>query len=405
MNLHREALEAGEQWWKAYDRLIDERNARVTDQEREELVQNLENLILRYGETLNAKNFEPHALQNAARRLIAYYTKIHRMDDVRRLHVAIAKAFEHFASLGDALLASTILQTAVNSYRDAGLPDDSKRTRILMQEKIGDSRSQMKSIETKFEIPHEDIEKFLTATVLDDLGETFVRIAAGFLPKKKEVEEQVQKALIDAPISALMPLSIVSDNRVVATIGSIDDDLFGRTIHHAEMGVQLSAIWLDRALSKTIEKHSVLPEHFGSWANRHGLFEDLTFLMEGIDAWYKFDYVKAVHVLVPQIEHGLRSIVGQLGKPVTKPHQKFATVSVSISMGDILNSAEIVELLGPDITLHFLSIFADPRGMNLRNRVAHGMFGPQSASEPLIHVLIHTLLVFGIWKELAAGRR
>ena len=58
-------------------------------------------------------------------------------DDVKRLHAVVGRTFEHFAGLADPMLASTVLQTAVNAYRDAGLRDDSKRTRILMEEKIG----------------------------------------------------------------------------------------------------------------------------------------------------------------------------------------------------------------------------------------------------------------------------
>jgi hypothetical protein len=45
-------------------------------------------------------------------------------------------------------------------------------------------------------------------------------------------------------------------------------------------------------------------------------------------------------------------------------------------MGDILNSREITEALGPDLTLHFLALYADPRGCNLRNNVAHGLIKP-----------------------------
>jgi lysyl-tRNA synthetase class 1 len=74
-------------------------------------------------------------------------------------------------------------------------------------------------------------------------------------------------------------------------------------------------------------------------------------------------------------------------------------------MGDILYSTEITEALGPDLTLFFLALYADPRGMNLRNRVAHGLIEPGFIDESLVELLIHTLLVFGMWKELAEKRR
>jgi lysyl-tRNA synthetase, class I len=96
----------------------------------------------------------------------------------------------------------------------------------------------------------------------------------------------------------------------------------------------------------------------------------MTLLMEGVRAWYEGDLVKTVHVLVPQIELGLRNIVGKLGKPVTKRHPTIADVGVVLNMGDILYSPELTEALGPDLTLYFLSLYADPRGMNLRSTEA-----------------------------------
>jgi lysyl-tRNA synthetase class 1 len=74
-------------------------------------------------------------------------------------------------------------------------------------------------------------------------------------------------------------------------------------------------------------------------------------------------------------------------------------------MGDILYSEELTKILGPDITLYFLGLYADPRGMNLRNRVAHGLIKPDLIDGHLVRLLIHTLLVFGVWRELAKNRR
>jgi lysyl-tRNA synthetase, class I len=90
---------------------------------------------------------------------------------------------------------------------------------------------------------------------------------------------------------------------------------------------------------------------------------------------------------------------------VTKPHSTIADVGVAIGMGDILYNDEITGALGPDLALYFLALYADPRGMNLRNRVPHGLIKPEFCDGNLARLLIHTLLVFGLWKELAAKRR
>lgn len=272
-----------------------------------------------------------------------------------------------------------------------------------MEGKIGQAHESMGTIEGKIEIPHDHIEEFLKAIVADDLTTTFVRIAANFLPKRRLLEEIVQKTLQQTPLMALMPHTIMADDHIAAKVGSVQDDPLGRLIEQTTMDFGLSGIWLQAALEKTIEAHETTPEHFVSWTNRLGLFDNSTFLLEGVRAWYEGDYIKAVHVLVPQMEKGLRSVVAQLGKPVTKPHPSIAGVGVAINMGDILYSQELVEMLGPDLTLYFLALYADPRGMNLRNRVAHGQL--ESVTGPLVQLVIHTIVVFGVWKELAESRR
>ena len=42
---------------------------------------------------------------------------------------------------------------------------------------------------------------------------------------------------------------------------------------------------------------------------------DLTLLREGLNAYEKEDFVKTIHVLVPQIEHVLRGFLGDWAFP------------------------------------------------------------------------------------------
>ena len=108
---------------------------------------------------------------------------------------------------------------------------------------------------------------------------------------------------------------------------------------------------------------------------------------------------------MPQIEVGLRAIVSQMGKPVTKPHRNVKGVSVAIGMGDMLYSEDVRNGLGDDLSIHFLALYADPRGFNLRNDLAHGLLGVNRMTMAVASRILHTLLVLGIWDELAKARK
>lgn len=186
-------------------------------------------------------------------------------------------------------------------------------------------------------------------------------------------------------------------------IGSVEEDRFGRAIHQASQNFGLEAIWLDQALNKTMEVHQPVAEHFVSWANRHDLFPDRTLLLHGVRAWIDGDFIKAVSVLTPQVELALRTIVGRMGRPTTKAHPTVKAASVVLNMGDILYNDELRAAFGPDISLHFISLYADPRGHNLRNQMAHGTLEAEAMHQGTANLLIHTLLVLGVWDELVAA--
>jgi lysyl-tRNA synthetase class 1 len=405
MGIHRGVMKAHVgMWWYTIDRLLEDKKAGVTDDERAELVADLEGIVTNGSTVDDPTKFNPHDAKDAAERLIRHYRRLDKFDDIRRLHRMVGKSFEHFASNADPMLAAALLQTANDEYHHAGLKEERDRTRIQMQQKIGAAGENLQSIEHKIEISRDDMKKFLDLVVVDDLVTSFVRIAREFLLNRTELEQQIQKSLKEAPLMAHITQVIVADNRVAAKIGSVGEDAFGRLFHQAKFAFQFVTPWLAQAFRRLLEKHPVVPEHFAGWANRHGLFDDMSLLLDGVRAWERNDQVKAAHVLIPQIERALRKLADNLGVPITKVHPRIAEASVVIGMGDILNNEKVAEALGPDTTLHFQALYADPRGMNLRNEIAHGLMDAGQFYWHLGNLIVHSLLVLGLWKEFGANR-
>ncbi len=405
VDLHRQAVTSRSQWWNTFDTLINNKRASVTDAERDELVASLESLLNEFADPSDPSKFNPHDAESIVKRLVPIHRRSNKPDEIRRLHTVVGKTFEYFASIADPMLASVVLQTAVDAYRDAGLGDDSKRTRTLMEAKIGAAADAMVPISTDIEIKGEDMEKFLAGVVVDNPGQSLANIAALFLCSRHNLENLIKDVAKESPLQAILTQTIMAADHVAAKVGSVVEDPNGRVIAQAVTSFAFDSLWLHQALATVVDRHALTPHHIVAWANRLALFDDVSFLLEGVAAWYERDTVKALHVLVPQIEAGLRNIVGKLGKPITKPHGTLQGVGVSINMGDILNSKDITEALGPDITLHFLALYADPRGRNLRNNLAHGLITRQAASRDATNWLIHSLLIFGIWDKLAEVRR
>jgi lysyl-tRNA synthetase class 1 len=87
MSVHRAIRKRGRgMWWHAANRLLEDKKAGVTDEERAELVADLESIVAFGSDASDPTQFHPHEAKDAAERLISYYRRLNRFDDARRLH-------------------------------------------------------------------------------------------------------------------------------------------------------------------------------------------------------------------------------------------------------------------------------------------------------------------------------
>jgi hypothetical protein len=166
MGIHRGLMKTHSgMWWFTVDRLLEDKKAGVTDAERAELVADLESIVTNGSNTGDPAHFNPHESKDAAERLIPYYRRLDKFDDIKQLHKAVGESFEHFASNADPMLAAALLQTATDEYRDAGLKEESDRTRIRMQQKIGAAGENLQSFEHQIEYPRTIWKGFWTSSL------------------------------------------------------------------------------------------------------------------------------------------------------------------------------------------------------------------------------------------------
>jgi Domain of unknown function (DUF4209) len=83
--------------------------------------------------------------------------------------------------------------------------------------------------------------------------------------------------------------------------------------------------------------------------------------------------VKAVHVLVPQLEHQLRALLLVLGIPTNKQIRRVTGIMQMKSVNDVSQEERVRAVLGENLSRYFDIFLADQRGQNLRNRIAHGL--------------------------------
>jgi hypothetical protein len=199
---------------------------------------------------------------------------------------------------------------------------------------------------------------------------------------------------VQAPIQAMTNISILGPNGFTsAIVGPVAKDMPGRLIHRLADTIAMSGPFLQQALERAKANYGLDADawlgHFTSSPlfppDRHAM------LKMGIDAWISGDTAKAIHVLVPHAEAALRESLISMGESPMRP-AKTGGGFEAIGMGAILNHPTFKARIAPKMRLHLTALYVDPRGINLRNKLAHGHASVNLLGLGIANWVVHSLL-------------
>lgn len=222
---------------------------------------------------------------------------------------------------------------------------------------------------------------------------TAIVIFANIYPKikKKDLETQTEDSLKNSSLAALMPNKYYSrDGRLVAESPGLTSDTtspdYQKTLHCKLMqlyGLQTSIIVnasilpaleifnteqliTENDLIELCEASPIVPA------------ERSLFWGKGLFYGFKEQYIEAIHLLAPQVEHMIRmtlkfhniktSVVDSLG------------LENEMGLSSLLEIDGIEKLIPQDIIFEIKCLLSDQPGPNLRNEIAHGLISYAEAT-------------------------
>jgi len=207
--------------------------------------------------------------------------------------------------------------------------------------------------------------------------------------------ESVRKSATDIvqahPIAHLFAASVMSpDGRVVAKSpgmapGTAESNEDNTALRHAmvEFYGNLVGIIVQARVSPAHE--SLLLEHrfhegdFRAMASHSPIVpaDRVELFARGLHAGYERDFVTAIHLLAPQVEHMVRYHLKEAGaKTTTLSPQGIETEN---GLSTLVEMPQMEQVFGPDTTFEIRTLFCDAFGPNLRNEVAHGLISYDAA--------------------------
>ncbi|MFJ1260698.1 DUF4209 domain-containing protein [Cupriavidus sp. CuC1] len=405
--LYRRHDAAGQPWmWWKFNELVSKHGKRLelSPQERQETIDLLERTLAECSNSADPKHFDPHNAMSAADCLERWRAQTNELGEARRAMKAAALAFEEAAKHAGGMTAIAWLEDLIPRYRQAGMLDDSARVEQTIRQRAADAQAEMGTVGTSVDISKEEIEQWVAQFLTGSVADALAGVAREFLIREDATKIGLRDMCANAPLLSMMSSSIVNaDGFTTATVGSVERDLDGRALQHAARLLDWNARWLHFALTRIHETYALTAEGLIAVVQECSFFapEHLPLLHDGVAAWFAGDPIKAIHLLVPQIEAALRNLLAALGGAVMVPNTDVGGFKAA-SLGEILNHAIFVEKASPDIRFHLRAMYNDPRGLNLRNELAHGLVRPELLNMGLANWVVHTVVLISLLRVKSA---
>jgi hypothetical protein len=383
----------------AYDRLWHNKKALLTELHRTSIIRKMEDHLTRI---TGSEEQDPWTAEAVALRLAEHYRTKNDRGSIRRVLLMYGGAFEKMADQAAPMLAQAWLEDVCSKYRAFGLTQEADRLLRKIQELGPKVRDSLVPFGTEMTITKKEMDDYVDALVAGTLDDALARIAVQNLPRKDSIVAEIKKLEKTSPLMSLLPSKLVDHNgRPTAVVGGLKNDLEGHVIRHMTQNMQFSAIFLRQAMIGLRKKFSLQVDSLVAYARKSPLFpqEREAILSAGIEAYLNEQPLRCIHVLIPQIEAAIRTLVQETGGTVLRPNRMGGQ---DLRTFDVLLRDELVtKFLGEDIPLYFRVLFTDRRGINLRNDICHGICSGETFTLPMADRVVHAILILSLLRKKA----
>jgi hypothetical protein len=393
LSLFRRNAEPGKVgvWASVFDTLYGNKQAPLRPKEELELIDGLEDLLRRFSDRTNS-DFNPWAAQEAGMRLAKHYRGAGRPEDAARVIRTYGAGFEKLADEADPLFGMGWLEQLRGVYRNFALKDEADRVQINCKAKGKQAERNMKALTFGVEVPDSELNRFLDSMTDGGLNKALRRIAFRFVVRRGRARRQLEEIAKDHPLLVRIRRVVMSEHQAIAEVGPIDEDPDGHVALQIAQNIGFECQFLVLCLNKLAERYRPSSEDLVGHLFQSPFFdaERRSLIEKGLEAYLQGDHTTAMHILIPQIEHAIRRVLEEVRIPTNKRSRWGRMQEKNIH--DMLSDLDTTEPELREYLPYLTTLLADPRGLNLRNRLCHGLMVPEDFTPQTSALVFHALL-------------
>ncbi len=346
---------------------------------------------------LDAADADQFAIGDLALPLAQHYWSTQQKDEAKVVVGIYGKAVERLSKNAMAILATSWLKDLFQVYKRFEMQDDADRLLGTIQQRSEGVTEELAPVSHSVEIPEEEWNKVIEDLTSGAVDDVLHKLAINFLPNVEGTEKLVKELASQTQFMNIFTQQVTAeDGRVVASIGPVAEDLEGHVVLQMCQMMKAKGQIYRPAMEQAITRLGFNAGDVIKWLSGSPLFEEARYplLESAVEAYLREDWPTAIHLAIPQIEHAIRRVLELTGQPTIKPHRNGGFMLKNLD--DLLRDAATKKVIPEDIRFYLRTLLCDLRGVNVRNNVCHGIWGPGFLNSFIADRVIHAVLVIGL---------
>jgi hypothetical protein len=347
---------------------------------------------------LSVNQPDQFSIQDLALPLAEYYRSTQQCAEISAVLHIYGAAVERTANATSmAILALSWLTKLHEVYQRFGLHDDARSLLPKLEARSGCVNQELVRISHRTTIPKEEFDQAVEDVISGTKSEVLRKLAVNFLPRVKDTEKLVKDIASQTFFMNVFTQQIsTEDGRVTATIGPVAEDLDGHVVQQLGQTMQFLGQLYRPTIEKAVATHQFTADDCVEWLYDCPLFvaDRMPLLKQAFASYLNEDWATAIHLAIPQIENALRQVLVICRQTLLRPHRN-GTFLVK-NLDEILRDPVAELALPKDVRVYLRTLLCDQRGLNVRNNVCHGLWGPKHLNWFIADRIIHAVLVIGL---------
>lgn len=387
-------------WMAPFDKILS--LGRLPKEYQERILQQFE---FRFEESVRRRDL--HSSTMAGQALAQYHYVRENYDRAKEVTRAYGELKLELTATMSASIAVHHISDVLEDYRRQGLREDADRVRLLLEQRGKGVASEMKRVWIPIRIDSEAVERFTREVLdVDDPYVALFRVAYSTLPKVDHIREQLAARAEGFLLRHLIPTSITGDNGLpVAVVNTYDDDEHGNLVMETARAMNFDSVYLLNSLDEWKKKFGFegIQETPDLYVSQLIVEDRIPFFRDGLAAYEAGDYLKAIHVLIPQVENCLRRLLELLNLSPTKSSDEGDGTYALKNMYDCLNEKGVRDALEDKVWYFLKALYVDNRGLNLRNVVSHGIADYEAFNKLNAALVVQSAVLLSIVRPVAVS--